>query len=285
MRPFVIMNPRAGRSRRGPDAEAVRGAFARHGLSVEVALTEGPGHATQLARDAGGDPVVAVGGDGTLHEVIQELDLPGQRLGVIPVGTGNDFAWQHGIPRDLDAAVARIGAGRERPVDLGLCESGRFHNNLGLGFEAEVNRLSHQVRGVRGPALYFVALARALAKLRTYELELAWEGGSFAGPLLTAALLNGRRVGGAFMLSPAARSDDGALDLVTVAAMGRLGIFTALGPVLGGREPRDRRIGRARTPWLQLRAASAVPVYIDGEYVGEHASLNAKALPGELRLL
>jgi diacylglycerol kinase (ATP) len=285
MQPFVIMNPRAGRSRRGPDADAVRVAFARHGLAAEVVFTEGPGHATALARDAEGDPVVAVGGDGTLHEIIQELDLSGQRLGVIPVGTGNDFAWQHGIPQELDAAVARIAAERERPVDLGACSCGRFHNNLGLGFEAEVNRLSHAVRGVRGPALYFVALAQALARLRTYELELAWEGGAFTGRLLTAALLNGRRVGGAFQLSPAARTDDAALDLVTVEAMGRLSIFTALGPVLRGREPRDGRIGRARTPWLRLAARSAVPVYIDGEYVGGHLTLTAEVLPGALRLL
>ena len=285
MQPFVIMNPRAGRSRRGPDAEAIRRAFARRGLTAQVAFTEGPGHATTLARDAAGDPVIAAGGDGTLHEVIQGLDLAGQRLGVIPVGTGNDFAWQHAIPRELDAAVARIAEGRERKVDLGECAGGRFHNNLGLGFEAEVNRLSHNVRGVRGPALYFVALAQALARLRTYELELAWEGGAFTGPLLTAALLNGRRVGGAFQLSPAARTDDAALDLVTVEAMGRLSIFTALGPVLHGREPRDRRIRRARTPWLRLAARSAVPVYIDGEYVGEHGSLTANVLPGALRLL
>jgi YegS/Rv2252/BmrU family lipid kinase len=285
MHPFLILNPRAGRSRRGPEAERLVRAFARHGLTVEVALTEGPGHATALARQAGGDPVVAVGGDGTIHEVIQGLDLARQRLGIIPAGSGNDFVWQHGIPRDPDAAVARIAAGREQRVDLGAWEAGRFHNNLGFGFEAEVNRLSHQVRGVRGPALYFVALARALAGLRSYPVELTWDGGAFTGPLATGALLNGRRVGGAFRLCPAARTDDGLLDLVTVAAMGRLGILTALGPVLRGREPRDARIGRARTPWLRLRAAAPVPVYMDGESCGEHHELEVRVLPGALRLL
>ncbi len=285
MRPFLILNPRAGRSRRCPTPDLLRHAFARHGLEVQTAFTEGPGHATALARDAGGDPVVVVGGDGTLHEAVQGLDLSRQRLGVVQAGTGNDFAWQHGVPRDPQAAVDRIAAGHERRVDLGECDAGRFHNNLGLGFEAEVNRLSHLVRGVRGPALYFVALARALARLRTYDLELAWEGGSFAGPLLTASLLNGRRVGGAFMLAPAARSDDGLLDLVTVAAMGRLGVMTALGPVLRGREPRDPRIRRACTPSLRLRADEPVPVYIDGEYAGAHRTLAVRTLPGALRLL
>ena len=215
MRPFVILNPQAGRSRRGPNEESIRRAFLRHGLAAEVVFTAAPGHATALARDAGSDPVVAVGGDGTLHEVIQGLDLARQRLGVIPAGSGNDFAWQHGIPRGLDAAVDRIAASVEKKIDLGQWEGGRFHNNLGLGFEAEVNRLSHRVRGVRGPALYFVALARAMARLRTYRLELTWEGGSFTGELSTAALLNNRRVGGAFILAPAARPDDGVLDLVT----------------------------------------------------------------------
>lgn len=285
MHPFLILNPRAGRSRRGPEPGRLVEAFARHGLTAEVAFTEGPGHATELARHAGGDPVVAVGGDGTVHEVLQGLDLARQRLGVIPAGSGDDFAWQHGIPRGPEAAVARIAAGHEQAVDLGAWAGGRFHNNLGFGFEAEVNRLSHRVRGVRGPALYFVALVRALARLRAWPVELAWEGGGFAGPLATGALLNGRRVGGAFRLCPAARSDDGLLDLVTVAGMGRLGILTALGPVLQGREPRDARIGRARSPWLRLRAAAPVPVYMDGEYCGEHRELEVTVLPGALRLL
>lgn len=285
MHPFVILNPLAGRSRGGPDAATLRRAFERQGLAVEVVVTERPGHATELARNAAGDPVVAVGGDGTVHEVIQGLDLPRQRLGVIPTGSGNDFAWQHCIDQNLDAAAARIAAAAERLVDLGVWEGGRFHNNLGLGFEADVNRLSHRVRWVRGPALYFAALAAALARLRTYPLDLAWEGGSFRGQLLTAALLNGRRVGGAFMLAPNAMTDDGALDLVTAEAMGLFGIATALGPVLRGHEPRDRRIRRSRTPWLRMRADAPVPVYMDGEYLGEHRSLNARIMPGALRLL
>lgn len=289
MNPFLILNPRAGRGRRGQApgdlAARLRRAFASHGLAVEVAFTERKGHATSLARGAGGDPVVAVGGDGTVHEVLQGLDLERQRLAVIPAGSGDDFAWHHGLAGSLESAVARIAAGRERRVDIGAWEGGRFHNNLGFGFEAEVNRLSHDVRVVRGPALYFVALARALAALRAWEVDLAWDGGAFSGRLATGALLNGSRVGGAFRLCPDARTDDGRLDLVTVGAMGRLGIITALGPVLRGREPRDRRIARATTSRLELRAAAAVPVYMDGEYCGEHRELVARVMPGSLRLL
>jgi YegS/Rv2252/BmrU family lipid kinase len=295
MHPFLIVNPRAGRGRNsrgrhggdriGPDLERLRRAFADHELAVEVAVTERPGHATELARNAGGDPVVAVGGDGTVHEVLQGLDLRAQRLGIIPAGSGDDFAWQHGLGGGIEAAVARIATGCERLVDVGQWEAGRFHNNLGFGFEAEVNRLSHRVRIVRGPALYFVALARALATLRTYELDLAWDGGMFSGRLATGALLNGSRVGGAFRLCPDARTEDGALDLLTVGAMGRLAILTALGPVLQGKEPRDSRIARARTGRLSLRARAPVPVYMDGEYCGEHVSLEAQVLPGALRLL
>ncbi len=287
--PLLIVNPRAGRGRRGHEPAAVIGrlrrAFAAHGVDVDLALTERPGHATELARGAAGDLVVAVGGDGTVHEVLQGLDLERQRLGVIPAGSGDDFAWHHGLGGGLEAAIARIAAGQERRVDIGAWEGGRFHNNFGFGFEAEVNRLSHRVRVVRGPALYFVALARALARLRAYEVELAWDGGSFAGRLVTGALLNGSRVGGAFRLCPAARTDDGRLDLVTVGAMGRWGIVTALGPVLRGREPRDRRIARATTARLSLRAPAPIPVYMDGEYCGERASVDVRVLPGALRLL
>lgn len=289
MKPFLIVNPRAGRGRHGPGpgplVERLQRAFSAHGLAVDVVLTERQGHAAELARSAAGDLVVAVGGDGTVHEVLQGLDLERQRLGVIPAGSGDDFAWHHGLGGGLEAAVARIAAGCERRVDIGVWEAGRFHNNLGFGFEAEVNRLSHRVRMVRGPALYFVALARALATLRRYEVDLAWDGGSFSGRLVTGSLLNGSRVGGAFRLCPAARTDDGRLDLVTVAAMGRLGLLTALGPVLRGREPRDARVARATTTWLSLRAPTPIPVYMDGEYCGGHASVDVRVLPGVLRLL
>lgn len=285
MRPCVILNPAAGRSRRGSDPERIRSAFSRHEINATIALTEGPGHAGELVRSCGHETVVAVGGDGTLHEVVQGLDLDHQRLGVIPAGSGNDFAWQHGIPGALDAAVARIAAGRERRVDLGAWEQGRFHNNLGLGFEAEVNRLSHEVRCVKGPALYFVALARALARLRAWRLELRWQGGALAGEFLTCALLNGRRVGGAFTLAPTASTTDGTLDLVTAAAMNRRSVVTVLGPVLRGRDPGDRRITRARTSWLEVTAPEAVPVYMDGEFVGSRRSLTIRVLPGALRLL
>lgn len=287
--PFLIVNPRAGRGRHGsgagPVVERLRRAFAARGLAIDVALTERQGHAADLARTADGDLVVAVGGDGTVHEVLQGLDLERQRLGVIPAGSGDDFAWHHGLGGGLEAAVARIAAGRERRVDIGVWEAGRFHNNLGFGFEAEVNRLSHRVRVVRGPALYFVALARALATLRRYEVELAWDGGALSGKFVTGSLLNGSRVGGAFRLCPAARTDDGRLDLVTVAAMGRLGILTALGPVLRGNEPRDGRIARATTTRLSLRAPTPIPVYMDGEYCGAHTGVDVRVLPGALRLL
>ncbi len=229
--------------------------------------------------------MVAVGGDGTVHEVVAGLDLARRRLGVIAVGCGNDFAWQHDLPRDLDAAVARIARGEERRVDVAECEAGRFINNLGLGFEAEVNRLSHRVPGVRGAARYFVALAWALARLRTYEVDLAWHDGDHVGRVLTVALLNGRRVGGAFMLAPAAATGDGLLDLVVAGALNRRDVFAVLGPVLRGREPRDPRITRAVTATLRLAAPVPVPVYLDGEYRGEHEALNVRVVPGALRLV
>jgi hypothetical protein len=272
MHPFLIVNPRSGRGRHGrdhlgADLERLRRAFADHGLAVEVAVTERPGHATELARNAGGDPVVAVGGDGTVHEVLQGLDLQAQRLGIIPAGSGDDFAWQHGLGGGIEAAVARIAAGRERLVDVGQWEAGRFHNNLGFGFEAEVNRLSHRVRIVRGPALYFVALARALATLRTYELE---PRGRRLPPRMGRRLVLGPSLATMARCSTAVASAapsacarlrapiDGALDLLTVGCDGApMAIITALGPVLTY-ELGMGRWRRSRADWPLARFSMAV---------------------------
>ncbi len=289
------MNPAAGRGRRARSPEALDAAFGARGLAFERVTTEGPGHGGRILRERGPafDAVTVVGGDGTLHEVIQALDLDRHRLGLVPWGSGNDFAWMEGWPADLDAALDRIAAGRERRVDLGRwraelasggAREGRFHNNVGFGFEAEVNRASHARSRLKGPLLYVAALLRTLPRYRAWPLRITWEGSAHDGPTALATVQNGKRVGGAFLLAPAARTDDGRLDLVTAGNLGLARMLLLLPRTFGGGHVRSPAVRTAQSSAFTVESAEGVPAYVDGEFLDAGViRLTVAAMPGALR--
>ena len=294
-RHLLVMNPAAGR-RHARDPRTVLAAFQRRGLDADLAVTERPGHARDLVRTLGPrfEVIVVVGGDGTLYEVIQGLDLEQHRLGLIPWGSGNDFAWSAGISGDLDACVDRIASARERRVDLGSYEvehsgglaRGRFHNEMGFGFEALVNAESHRVHRVRGAAVYVWALLRALPRYRSYPAKLEWNGGHYEGDVLLLAVGNGKRVGGCFRFFPDAAQDDGRLDLLHTGRIGFLRAPAVLSRLLRGTHVGTTGVHYAQAPAFTVRSPGGIPVYVDGEFLALQATTaRVEALPRCLRIV
>ena len=290
MRHLVIVNPRAGRGRRGRSMDRLRRALEEAGLDARIETTRGPGHATELvATETERSPVVVVvGGDGTLHETIQGLDLEHQRLGVIPWGTGNDFAYAHHWPLDPGSCLARIARGAERRVDVGIWAGdgagGRFHNSVGLGFEALVNQASHRITRIHGPLVYVAALLGTLPRFRSYPVRIQWATGAFTGEVSLLSAANGPRVGGCFHLAPDADPADGLLDLVHAGPFGRLRAMTLLPGLLSGAHRRSPRIQTARARDFTIQAGEPIPVYVDGEFAGPgFRSLRLRVEPGGLR--
>jgi len=295
VRHLLIMNPAAGR-RHGRDPQAVLAAFRRRGLDADLAVTERPGHARDIveAQGAGFEVIVVVGGDGTLYETIQTLDLDRHRLGLIPWGSGNDFAWSAGISGDLDACVERIASGLERRLDLGLYEvdhsggrmTGRFHNQMGFGFEALVNAESHQVKRVRGAAVYVWALFRALPRYRSYPVTIDWPEGHHEAEVLLLAVGNGRRVGGCFRFFPLAAQEDGKLDLLHTGRIGFLRAPAVLSRLIRGTHVGARGIHYTQAPTFTVRSATGIPVYVDGEFLTREATtVRVETLPRCLRIV
>ena len=289
------MNPTAGR-RPGRDPAAVMAAFRDHGADAELVLTERPGHARELVRDRGSsiENIVVVGGDGTLHEVIQELDLERHRLGIIPWGTGNDFAFALGWPRELNACVERIAAGSERRVDLGAYEidypgghlAGRFHNSVGFGFEALVNAESHRVQHLKGPAVYVWAFLKALPQYRSYRVDLEFDSVRHVGDVLLFAIGNGRRVGGAFHFFPEASLDDGMLNLLFTDRIPPFRIPAVFSTLMRERHGGSKQFQNARSPSFKVRCGDGIPVYVDGEFLTTEATAaRLWCLPQILRTL
>jgi len=286
MRLLVVINPASSRGDTAGAETAIRDAFARRRLEYEVVRTERVGHAAELVRDHGRafDGVIAVGGDGTVHEVVQSLDLERHRLGIVPSGSGNDFAWMNDWPAGIDACADRIAAAGERRIDLGNWDGGRFHTSVGVGFEAQVNHESRRIKRLRGTAIYLAALARTLSDLRAYPARIEWDGGSWQGDMMLASIGNGRRVGGAFLLTPAARNDDGLLDICFAPRVSLLRLLTILPRTFNGSHVRMAPVRLCRGAHIRLTCEGGFPVHVDGEMIGLNVhQLDLRVAPAALR--
>ncbi|HUU32737.1 MAG TPA: diacylglycerol kinase family protein, partial [Vicinamibacterales bacterium] len=223
MRPaLVVINPMSGvRANAGGSAEvALAGSvLGEAGFAADVVVTNGPGHATELAREAasrGVELVVAWGGDGTMNEVARALAFGPISLALVPAGSGNGLARELGLPLDAAAALALAGRGRQRRIDAGEANGQLFFNVAGVGLDARVAHRFAESKGRRGLTRYAQLGAQELLRHRAEHYELSWDGGADAGHKLFIALANSRQYGSHGCIAPAARVDDGRLDLVIV---------------------------------------------------------------------
>ena len=290
MHPLWIVNPRAGRGRGARLAEQLRGKLTAHGLDGEIVATSAPREAVRIAREAaarGVPRVVAAGGDGTAHEVVNGLAGSDTTFGLVPVGTGNDLALALGVPSDLDAALDLIAAGHERRIDLGRFDDDAwFANSLGLGFEAQVTLESRKVQRLSGFAVYLWAVVRALAGLRCPDLVLRVDGEELTGRRLLVCVGNGPRVGGGFLLTPDARNDDGWLDLCVVEGMGRARVLRTLPKAISGTHVGEPGIRMLRGRVIEIESQDGFPFHADGEVIDvARKRLRIEIRPAMLKVL
>lgn len=292
---FVILNPYSGRGQGERMARRIRKAFEQAQVPFRLVITDGPGHAVELARLArlDGFPVVAAaGGDGTVNEVVNGLaqavgpDDPVGTLLVLPVGSGNDFASMVGAAKDLEQAARSVHNGRLRQVDLGhatLTAQGEtepitryFDNNMGLGFEAKVTVESRKITRLRGALIYLWAVFRALRRYDQPDAEIRWVDGEgqehrMAQSVLLVTFGNSRRTGGAFYLTPDAVMDDGLLDIGVADALNTLQILKLLPLTFFGAHRNNPAFHLSRCREAHIRFGIPVPVHTDGEVVTETA--------------
>jgi diacylglycerol kinase (ATP) len=267
---YMIVNPssRSGTTvKRVPEVAA---ALRRADLAFELAYTDGPKHAEQLAARAAErdrySAVVIVGGDGTLNEAVNGLLGSSLPVGLIPLGTGNDWAKMLDLPPNrIDAAVARLQRMATRQVDVGIANGRAFLNGLGCGVDAQVAVERHRPTRLRGFAVYAVAVARALRNYRAPTMRVAWNGGGVETRTLLAAIGNGRCIGGAFWLTPDAEVDDGLLDLCLCPPLSPAKLARYIPKTLRGTHTRLPEVTMARSPHFSITTSTPIPVHLDGE--------------------
>jgi len=276
-RAFVVVNPAAGGGRTARRWPSLRERLRRVGLEFEVAETSGPGSATELARTAVADGwplVVAVGGDGTVNEVANGLIDPTGRptgvLGAIMTGRGRDACRNLKIAADHAVAVRRLVHGEDVLVDVGAAEwSGApprvFVSSAGAGFDAVAAIRAQSIRSP-GTVPYLLGVLHALRGHRPVHAAITIDGRpTWTGSLTMAVVANGPHYGGGMRIAPAARPDDGALDLLIVAGLRRAELLAWLPTVYWGAHLRSAKVTTARGRSIEIVTEPAVPVHLDGE--------------------
>lgn len=287
----LVVNPVAGRGAGRALAERIVAELDRAGLEVEPVFTAAPHHAEELVRGvaASHERVLVAGGDGTVCEAVNgAMDAPRRpRLGIIPIGTGNDFAKMLGPDRNWRAACRRIACAAGSQVDVGRCNGRYFANGIGIGFDAQVAIEARRVRYLRGNAVYFLALARTLLlRYATPQVTVSHDGGVLRQSITLVAAANGRWYGGAFCMAPDADIRDGRLELVVARGLGRAGILRLVPKVLRGTHIHDQAVRVFRTRRASVISDIPLPVHADGEILaGDATRLDIEILPRALTVL
>jgi diacylglycerol kinase (ATP) len=298
----VIVNPVAANGAVGKRWPQMRDILRAEGGQFDASFTTGPNHATELAREAlsaGYRTIVAVGGDGTLNEVVNGLVIEGMvdpmvNLGIIPGGTGSDSVRTLGIPHDYRAACHCLLHSKPDCIDLGLitCVSeGReiqryFLNAAGLGFDGEVAERVNRSSKALGGTIPF--LSSLFVKLLTYQnktVKVTLDGQQRLQQKANSIVVcNGRYVGGSMHIAPHAALDDGLFDVVIIGDTGRLEIIANVPRIYRGTHLSHPKVDEYRARKVRVKAQERMLLQADGELIGE-APVTFQIIPQALHVL
>jgi YegS/Rv2252/BmrU family lipid kinase len=239
------------------------------GREIRVSRTEGAGHATELARDAcrrGADAVLAVGGDGTVNEVVNGIGAGPTALATFPLGTSSIFARDLGIPFLPEAAAACILAGRRRRIDVGTVNGHRFLMVVGVGWDAHVvNAFTEARTGHGGKLRYLAPIAKALLTYDFPEITVRVDGEPAGRSGRIAFVCNIRNYAAFFRIAPEAVPDDGLLDLVLIRHGGPRSYLRWGLAAWRGTLPRYREVDYVKGTTIRIESARPVPIQVDGD--------------------
>ena len=285
---MIIANPRAGHGAGSGNIERLRGLIRERGLDCTAVPTERPGHATELARkfaDSDGSRLGVMGGDGTLSEVVQALVGSNVELALLSVGTGNDFARSLGLPmNDLGAALDVAVSGKARAIDVGHERDRHFVTVLGVVFPALVAAEANRMRFPRGPAAFFVAVYKALHRLRAVPLRIELDEGVLERDCVAVMVQNTPYTGGGLHMAPTASVHDGLFDVVVVERIGRLDLMFNFPKVYRGRHFEHPSFSLHRSRSVTIDSAEPLEKMFDGDLCG-WTPVDASVLPGGLKVV
>lgn len=293
----VILNPYAGRWSAQKRIPEVHAALREAGISYALVTTQGPRHAIELATQAvreGYEAVIAAGGDGTISEVVNGMarasqDREGGKamppLGVLALGSANDFVVNLGLHKDLVKASAAFTTGKAGLIDLGEVSYGPpetedanprcfFDNNSAIGLEPSITLIQQKITFLHGSLRYLLATLIGIVKNPKWTAHLEWEGGSYEGPVTLVTVGNNPLTGGLFYMTPHANPADGQLTFVYGTMRTRLQVLRLLPRTMkpgAGSYVEHPDIHEVNAVWLRIHTDQPTPLHADGEIQSQAA--------------
>ena len=272
----LFLNPTAGRGRAGKRRLRIEQILRNCGVAFDVIASSAVGDLEAKVTacvNEGATRIVVAGGDGSIHEAVNGLlrAKGSAALGIIPTGTGNDFAKACGTTLDWQQAcqllAQRIAAhAATRRIDVGRMNDRYFANGAGIGFEAKVTRVARSYRWPIGDFVYLAAIIRCLYDgVATPDLAIEADEIRRRGPVTLASICNGPWVGGMFHIAPMAANDDGQLDLLYADPVTRRRVLGLLPKLMRGQHVGESEISHYSVTSVQITAAAPVESHLDGE--------------------
>lgn len=299
----VIVNPNAGRKKGARDWQRIAGLLDQYGFQYRTSFTEGCGDAITLTRAAiqqGGRYFIVVGGDGTMNEVVNGILLQKEVaskefvLGMISVGTGNDWGRMFDVPTDYEGAIKIIREGRVFLQDAGLVTYNQdgevkqryFLNIAGLGFDAVVVHKTNKKKENRqsGMMIYMKNLLTTLASYRHTHTRIHIDESILIDDVFTISIGIGKYTGGGMMQTPHALADDGYFDLTVVRRMGKMEIIRSLKRLYDGTILEHPRVSGFRGKKISIESNPPIKLEVDGESLGE-SPIGIQILPREIQVI
>ncbi len=292
----LFVNPTAGRGRAGRNVTSLRNLLHANEIDHEIIVSRERGDIEkQICQrvSEGADKVIVAGGDGSIHEAVNGVLTASKSaaLGVIPVGTGNDFAKACTIPIHWeDAAILLADRIRSdapnRQLDVGQMNERYFANGAGIGFDAKVTKIAEKIRLPIGDLVYLIAVFKGMWEgVTTPELRIDYGSDSYSGSLTLANISNGDWVGGMFQIAPMARNDDGELNLVFAKPVSAMRMLSLLPRLLQGTHIGQPEIVHAPIKRCEIVATAPLPSHLDGEIQPMYSEFSIQVLESRLRLL
>ena len=280
-----IVNPVAARGRCSEAAQIVEEICRQREMDFDIVYTDRPKQAIELAAQARNnfECVVAVGGDGTINEVMNGLVGGKTSLGIVPVGTGNDLIRAIPVPVNIEEAIDCLIAFQTKKIDIGKAWNRYFCNGLGIGFDAWVVKSTLSVKKLRGTAIYLYSV---LKTIRTYEpplVRLRYNDVDRSERFYLITVGNGISLGGGFKLTPMAVIDDGLFDLTIIRDLKKREVIHNLVSVFSGKHIYLEQVTTDRTTALTLESEPGFAAHADGELLSLNIhSMKVQILPGAI---
>ncbi|MEA1973336.1 MAG: diacylglycerol kinase family protein, partial [Candidatus Cloacimonadota bacterium] len=289
-----ILNPHAGIGKPKKEWPVIQRILKEKKMGGKVVFTKSHNQAVTLAKkysDDGYKNIIAIGGDGTLNEIINGIFQSSKKdkvnIGLIPLGSGNDFANGIGLSSDIEENIERIRIGQTVKYDVGNIEDLYFINSLGIGFDALVSANANKIKKLKGLPKYLWAVIKTLKSLKPYSVDIKIRNYSISRNILLISIGNSNLTRGGFKLSPNAKPNDQLFDITIIDSLSKYKVLTLLPKAISGKHLSNKAVTTIQSDHIEITSDTPLPVYMDGEIpeLENPKNITVKVIPSAINFL